>query len=174
MSSNAPAPSHSYAEPSARLVIVEAGASLRDLEPPPEGCEHTVMLAQSRGEPPGAFARRVQRRLGNLAREQRRVGWSVLLLGPRADAEARSARWQIGCALNRHARAVPNGASSLALHAPAAAQAAALELMDGLRLGLDLTALSIHIRFDQPCAQHQVAPLRTSEQGSGSAWLEAG
>ena len=55
----------------ARLVLVEEGASLRDLEPPPSGCEHTVMMVQSQGERPAAFVQRVQRRLRSMRAEHR-------------------------------------------------------------------------------------------------------
>jgi hypothetical protein len=134
----------------ARLVIVEDGALLHDLEPPPEGCEHTVVVVQSRGERPAAFAQRVRRRLRNLEEEQQGVVCAVFLLAPRADAAAQAARVQIGRWLNRHAQMLAMTTSVLALHAPAGAQSWVLELLDAIVLRPGCSALSAHVRFDQP------------------------
>jgi hypothetical protein len=134
-------------------VIVEEGASLRDLEPPPNGCEHTVVIVQSRGERPAAFAQRVRRRLCQLQEEQQEVVWAVLLLGPSSDSEAQSARIQIGRWLNRHAELLPTKSSVLALYAPACLQSWVLKLFDVLLLEPGCRALSAHIRFDQPAVE---------------------
>jgi hypothetical protein len=139
-------------------VIVEDGASLRDLEPPPEGCEHTVVVVQSKGERPAAFAQRVRRRLCNLQEQRQGVVWAVFLLGPRSDAEAQSARIQIGRWLSRHAELLPTQSSVLALHAPAAAQSWVLRLLDRLLLEHHCPALSAHIRFDSPRWRQSLPP----------------
>lgn len=150
----------------ARLVIVEEGASLRDLEPPPSGCEHTLVVVQSRGERPADFAQRVHRRLCHLQQERQGVVWAVFLLGPRSDAEAQSARLQIGRWLNRHAELLPTKSSVLALHAPASLQPWLLTLFDVLLLDPGCPALSAHLRFDPPRRREPaLAPLLPAAQG---------
>lgn len=146
------------APPSARLVIVEDGASLSDLDPPPDGCEHTVVVVQSKGERPLAFAQRVRRGLCSLQEQRQGVVWAVFLLGPRSDPAAQSARIQIARWLNRHARSLPTQPSVLALHAPAAAQPWLLKLFDRLLLEHDCPALSAHIRFDSVRWRQRLPP----------------
>lgn len=152
----------------ARLVIVEDGASLRDLEPPPSGCEHTVVIVQSRGERPAAFAQRVRRRLGSMQEERVGVVWAVFLLGARSDAEAQSARMQIGRWLNRHAEMLPTKSSVLALHAPAAMQPWVLKLFDVLLLEPSHPALSAHLRFDPP--RRELSTHRVPQPSPGTAY----
>lgn len=135
---------------SARLVIVEDGANVHELEPPPDGCEHTVVVVQSRGERPSAFAQRVRRRLRGMREEQHGVVWALFLLAARYDAEAQAARVEIARLLNRNAQTLPTRSCVLALHAPAAAQWWVLKLFDALVLEHGCPGLSAHIRFDQP------------------------
>jgi hypothetical protein len=137
-------------------VIVEDGASVRELEPPPDGCEHTVVVVQSRGERPSAFAQRVRRRLRSMREEQQGVLWALFLLAPRYDAEAQAARVEIGRLLNRNAQTLPTQSCVLALHAPAAAQWWVLKLLDALLLEHSCPGLSAHIRFDQPGRRENV------------------
>jgi hypothetical protein len=79
------------------------------------GSEQTLALAQRDGEAAAEFAGRVIRRIRALERSGQSVEQTLLLLGPRFEADSTAARLLIARALVTHSATAPTMAAELVL-----------------------------------------------------------
>lgn len=86
-----------------RLIVVEFGASGLVAHAGPDGSDHTVVVAQVRGESPSELCSRAVRRLRRSTRCFERIEKAILIIAARFDAEATAARLALLRALSRYA-----------------------------------------------------------------------
>jgi len=144
-----------------QLVLVEDGTTGLEEHAPADGGDQTLFIAQTGGERPGAFVKRVIRRLWTLEQEQHSVVRTTLLLAPRFDAEAMAARVSLARALTENTAATALGTSELLLWAGADLhadlQAKVLGLVDALTREPSGGSLPVTVQFAPSSAPQALA-----------------
>jgi hypothetical protein len=134
-----------------RCVVVESGAPLL-VESGATSFDETIVIAETPGEAPSAFAQRFAERLAQLERTGRHPESVVVLVGSGNDPETTAARRRMVTVLSSHARA-QGALSELTLitehHRDAEQQAELFALAEAVTALPNAELMPVRVRFGQ-------------------------